>query len=98
MKPAVAIGRERREEPGARNVRLRRRGAGGDERRGGCHEERQAEHDRAEAAPPVAQQTPHAARLPRRIRGSAHVAAASASRFPATTRAALTVVAAMTSG
>ena len=92
------VGGKGRQEPRGDDVVLLGGVAAGDERRCGSGQRHDHEHRRAEAGPPVAQQAGHDARGPRRIRGSIHATATSASRLPATTSTAVTTVAAMTTG
>src|SRR5438046_1659699 len=95
---AGPVGRELRQEPRGDDVVLRARAPERDERRG---EGDRADHDQhagAEDGATVSEQPLHVGLLAWRMRGSIHATSTSASRLPTTTRTALTVVAAMTTG
>src|SRR2546422_6214461 len=95
---AAGVRGEWREEPRGDDVVLRRCVSGRDER---CGERRCDDHDQhagAEDGASVAQQPFHVAWVWWRIRGSIHPTSTSATRFPTTTRTALTAVPAITTG
>src|SRR5256886_15239788 len=95
VKDAMTIGAEGRDEPRRHDIALRIGMTARDERCGDRAGQYDQDDEHAECAAAVAQQPGH---VLLRNRGSTQLASTSASRLPATTRAALTAVAGLTSG